>query len=342
MNVGILTHPQAINYGGILQCYALSVCLEKMGHKAIVIRRGANTPCWRLIATKVIDSLGMRRFIHSRVIDKSTNINFFSEKYLYRTYPLLSQKAMRRVCEQYQLDAVIVGSDQVWRADFALSFGYNYFLDFVPANVKKISFAASFGLSTWDYTPEQTRRIKDLLADYRGISVREEEAISLCKDYLGLDVMQMPDPTLLLSAADYVKVTSPRLVKGKYVFVYWLGDKTLVEADAEIYRNQGYEVVFVGLREQIVLPKVEDWLSYLMYADKVLTDSFHGCVFSIIFKKELHVFSNVSGGNGRVVSLFKQFGFDGTSVYEKDYGNSSSIFKSLQERAIEFLNHSLR
>lgn len=342
MRIGILTHPQAINYGGILQCFALSSYLEKMGHHILVIRRYPDFPFWRRTATRIVDGLGIRKYLRQEKVDKAANINTFIEKNLKRTKPLLSQNEIRRFCKYNTLDAVIVGSDQVWRADFALKYGYNYFLDFVPKGIKKLAYAASFGLNTWQYTLEQTQQIKNLLTSFDGISVREHEAVELCKVNIGLDVFQMPDPTLLLSSVDYDKVTSPRLVEGQYVYVYWLGEKSQIHDEIVKYQTKGYEVIYVGLREQRVLPSVEDWLSYIKNAHVVITDSFHGCVFSMIFHKNVYVFSNNSGGNGRIASLFQQFGIKNSFVSENDYAIISPVYTSFQTKAKDFFNGILK
>lgn len=344
MRIGILTHPQAINYGGILQCYALSTYLGKMGHETVVLRREVDTPYWKYLFSKVATKIGLRKIYHRHYIDRSVNMSPFSIRYLNRTKPILSHKSMNKVCCKENLEAVIVGSDQVWRADYALNYGYEYFLDFVPSRVRKLSYAASFGLSTWGYSPEQTKRIKELLANFNGISVREEDAISLCKTHLGLEVTQMPDPTLLLTASDYDKFASTRIVDGKYVFIYWLGDKSLVKDSMDKYETSGYKVVYVGLREQRLMPSIENWLSYIKYADFVLTDSFHGCVFSIIYHRPLVVFENKSGGYGRIMSLLQSIGANKErlmSLKEVDYTMIEKRLKTIREKVRLFFQNSL-
>lgn len=342
MKIGILTHPQHINYGGILQCYALSTFLSKLGHSALVIRREKDMLEWRWLASQFVNASRIRRLLHRNTIDKKAKIEPFSVKHLYRSKVIHSQRKMRDSCKDYGLDAVIVGSDQVWRADYAMQFGYNYFLDFAPQGVKKVSYAASFGLSTWEYSPDQSVRIKALLSEFAGVSVRENDAVTLCKEHIGIEVLQMPDPTLLLSDSDYDKLASPRLVKDKYVFVYWLGEERKIEPKIAEYESQQYKVIYVGLREQRVLPSVEDWLSYIKYADIVLTDSFHGCVFSIIYKRDTQVFTNESGGNGRLASLLTQFGVSDNIVSRDTFQKSSGVLQTLQQQAKGFLINSLK
>lgn len=338
MNIGILTHPQETNYGGILQCYALSTFLTKMGHNTIVIRREPNKQffLWEWIRT-LLSKLHVPRYYKPNVIDRGVQIRPFVERYINRTVPIRSNSDMRKVCRKYELDAVIVGSDQVWRESYALRFGYNYFLDFVPDDVIKASYAASFGLSEWNYTKEQTNTIKKLLSRFKGISVREEDAITLIKNNTGLDAIQLVDPTMLLTQEDYNKITSPRLLSEQYVFVYWLGEKEKVLNDVEEYRKKGYKIIEVYLRDEKEQISVEDWLSYIKYADLVLTDSFHGCVFSIINKTPVEVFRNHSGGNGRMYSLFNMLNVQRARIHSSDYSRIEPLLLKEIRKSKDYL-----
>lgn len=304
MKIGILTHPQGINYGGILQGYALYTVLLKMGHEPIIIQRGLNRQffVWEWIRA-ILRFFHFPRYYSPK--DQFCEILPFLKKYFTRTKMIRSHRKMRQVCKKYNLDAVIVGSDQVWRADFAMKFGYNYFLDFVPDNIIKLSYAASFGLSEWHYSPAQTTIIKELLSRFNGISVREESGVSLCQEYLSIKPELLLDPTMLLNHDDYDKITSKRLIKNKYIFVYWLGETAEIENDIEYYKAQGYDIASIYLRTDITLPSIEDWLSYIKYADIILTDSFHGCVFSIILNKTFRIYNNKLGGVDRLETLIK-------------------------------------
>ena len=343
MRVGILTHPQGANYGGILQCYALSTYLKILGHTPIVIRRENDKDffIWTAIRA-ILKTLHFPRYYNPNSCDKTCLIRPFVEKYLTRTQPIRSQKQMKKVCSEFNLDAVIVGSDQVWRADYAMNFGYNYFLDFVPSKVKKLSYAASFGLSDWQYNTEQTNRIKQLLSTFSGISVREENAVRLCEDNLGITPKWLLDPTMLLKAKDYEQITSSRIIKDKYVFVYWLGDKSLVANDIDNYKKQGYRIVDINLRDECEQKSVEDWLSYIKYADCIITDSFHGCVFSILFKKRFVVRMNRSGGTSRLQSLFKIMGLPMQSKGMIEANDESNNLELLRTQSYNYLSETLR
>ena len=234
----------------------------------------------------------------------------FVKQHIPYTRPLYTSTQMTNFVQKNNVQVSIVGSDQVWRASFAMNYGFDYFLDFVPAGVKQLSYAASFGLGNWEYTEEQTHKIQQLVKKFDAISVREDEGITLCQKYLGVKVEQVLDPTLLLCAKDYASVTSPRIVPEDYVFVYWLGtveEKQRVITEVQI---EGKKLIDISLRGHEPLVSIEDWLSYIKYADHVVTDSFHGCVFSILFRKQFTICSNDSGGNGRLRSLFTILGID--------------------------------
>ena len=337
MKIGILTHPQSTNYGGILQCYALCTYLRKLNHEPIVIQRVADKSffLWSIVRN-ILRVCHFPRYYHPETVDRMVNIRPFIQKHLARTEPVNSQNKMKKVCQKYGLDAVIVGSDQVWRHDYAMKYGFNYFLDFVPDDVVKASYAASFGLSDWQYTHRETEIIKQLLDRFKGISVREEDAVSLIKDNTGKNALQLIDPTMLLKQEDYDNITSHRLVKEKYVFVYWLGDKNLIASAIERYKTEGYAIVNINLRDICEQISVEDWLSYIKYADYVITDSFHGCVFSIIFERQFIAFGNKSGGNSRIKSLCKMFGFEPET--RKQYFNVDNNLDIHRQKTYNYIN----
>ena len=344
MKIGILTHPLHSNYGGILQCYALNTYLRKLGHDTVVIRRVPNKQFFLKRWLKyILRIIGVSRFRIKQTDNKSINLSRFVNSYIDYTTPVDSEHKMKSICRKYNLDAVIVGSDQVWREDFAMNYGYNYFLDFVPKNIVKLSYAASFGLSEWHYKSAQTSRIKGLLSEFSGVSVRELDAVKLCKNYLMLTPSLMIDPTLLLDKVDYEKISSSRLVDDKYVFVYWLGDKSPIADLISTYQKSGYKIVDIHLRSTSNLPSIEDWLSYIRFADFVITDSFHGCVFSLIFNKNFFIHPNNSGGNGRLTTLFTLLDIkDSNNLIQPDNDKITNILMNQRRDAYDFLNKALK
>lgn len=306
MKIAILTHPLGANYGGILQAWALSTYLESLGHHTVVLNRENNLPLLKRIIKRVLTAIGHKRYANPKYKEL---VRFVRQNINYSKI-LSTDQQMRKYIKHHGFDGVIVGSDQVWRATFARKYGYNYFLDFVPKGVKKISYAASFGLSKWDYNSEETTKIIELLSKFDAISVREDEGVALCNDYLGTRAQHVLDPTLLLSVEDYDKIISKRIVPEGYVFVYWLGGEDEKEKALAKISVNNKRIIDISLRGNESLLSVEDWLSYIKYADVVVTDSFHGCVFSLLSHKKICLNKNDSGGNGRLESLFKMLNID--------------------------------
>lgn len=337
MKIGILTHPLGVNYGGILQAYALSTFLRKQGHDVIVLNRQSNLPLVKRLVKTILVALHHPRYNNPRY----KHLVSFVKKYINYSKPLSTDGQMNGFVKGNSMDAVIVGSDQVWRTSFAMGYGYNYFLDFVPSGVRKISYAASFGLSKWEYNKEQTTRIQQLLSNFNAVSVREDEGVILCKENLGISAEHVLDPTMLIHADDYQHITSKRLVEENYVFVYWLGSEDEKRKALESAKIEGKRIIDISLRGSDPLMSIENWLSYIKYADHVVTDSFHGCVFSILFQKQFTICANNSGGNGRLKSLFTMLEID-TNQSPVDYNAVSARLENLRNYSYDFINKALQ
>ena len=219
MRIGILTLPLHTNYGGILQAYALQTVLERMGHEVVVFDTPNKTflpPLWKFPL-----SIGKRTL--KKLLGKTDRI--FEEHYQNRIRPVIAQNIQpfvdknihRKIIRNFQqltqkdYDAIVVGSDQIWRAIyFPMWLGQgieNGYLAFAKEwNIKRIAYAASFGTSVWEYTEEQTQQCKPLLQKFDAVSVREANGVELCKKYFEVDALQVLDPTMLLSQEDYCKI----------------------------------------------------------------------------------------------------------------------------------------
>jgi len=335
MKIGILTHPLEVNYGGILQAYALSTILTEMGHNVEVLKRVYDKPLCKRILIMLLTSLGHTRYNNP----KYKNLRRFVSEHIHYTRPMHTSRQLSSYVKSHGFNAVIVGSDQVWRSDFAMSFGFDYFLDFVPAGVSRLSYAASFGLSDWLYTSEQTLRIKNLLNTFKAVSIRETSGRNICSEHLDIQAEVVLDPTLLLTAEHYSELASPKLLEVPYVFVYWLGSEE-GKRDALLKINsKKYNVIDISLRGDDTLISIEDWLSYIRYADFVVTDSFHGCVFSILFEKPFTICANDIGGNSRLISLFEILNLDSTR--EINYPELRVRLEELRKSSLRFLKESL-
>jgi len=200
MKIGILTLLPSSNYGGVLQAAAMNHTLKLLGHEVILINKKHHMPCWKSIIFSTLKHLPFQNFKNIRGNHiKSKQLRKFISTYLPpKTDTVISPEDLRYIVEKEKLDVVLVGSDQVWRYTYINDGFYSvYFLDFKrPHKLKKISYAASFGTSSWE-APEKNEEIIRLLSDFDSISVREAAGISLCSNLFHAKAEHNIDPTLL-------------------------------------------------------------------------------------------------------------------------------------------------
>lgn len=374
MKIGILTLPLHNNYGGIIQAYALQTILKRMGHDAVVIdkSREIKLPIYKRYFQY------FKLLVRKVLLDRNTII-LWDQKYNreYKTIstytlPFIQQYIKRFIAardysniKQGDFDAFVVGSDQVWRPRyFGQNILSNAFLSFAKDwDVKRISYAASFGTEEWEYTEEQTSECKDWIKKFDAVSVRESSAVKLCKEHLGVDALHVLDPTMLLSATDYIQLfkeaNTPQSPGSLMCYVLdKTEDKQKVVSNVEetlnltaFSVNSKYEVRTAPLKERIQ-PPVEAWLRGFYDAEFVVTDSFHACVFSILFEKPFVVYGNKDRGMARFHSLLSIFGLEtrlvtGSAEAQNvisvpiDWSLVNTKKKEWQEKSYNFLKNNL-
>ena len=329
MKIGILTLPLQANYGGILQAYALQTVLERMGHEVVVFQTYYDGV--RKISPKVFPLVLIKRLLRKCFINHSTPVFWETKK--RKETPIL-RKNTDKFIEQYihclhvnnlkevssnDFDAIIVGSDQIWRPEYVKRLWktdiQDAFLRFAEGwSIKRIAYAASFGMDNWLLSHEETDECSRLAKAFDAISVREASAVKLCSDNLGVTAQHVLDPTILLEAEDYLKLiddtTKNEINKG--VFAYILDETpeklSLVARIAHDYGMKQYSISINSMDyskspEDRAYPSVESWLKCFHDANFVVTDSFHGSVFSIIFRKPFYAIGNASRGMARFNSF---------------------------------------
>lgn len=306
MKIGILTCPLASNIGGILQNYALQKVLVGMNHQPITIDYGARYPIYRWFLGRICSFITRKNtrvpFPWNNRIGTRRYQNFI-KKHIKKTvyYKSITQKTV----SNYSFDALIVGSDQVWRKDYNDNI-YNMFLDFAETfNIIKISYAASVGTTKWEYTKEQTDRCRELVSKFNAVSVREQDSVVLCKEQLGVNAIRVLDPTLLLGKDVYLELCSELPVREKLLFAYILDiNDEKINIINEIARRKNLSVYIksseINLSEK---DSIEEWLSFYRDASFVVTDSYHGTLFSIVFNKEFITIPNMKRGFSRFSSI---------------------------------------
>lgn len=341
MKIAILTLPLHINYGGILQAWALQTVLKRMGHNVEVLmptKTRQKVP-WKVMFKRfglicLGHKLNMPIFYELKALKLKSKVYEFTDKNI-KTRKIKSFKEI--LPSDY--DAIIIGSDQVWRKIYWLE-GWktnieNAFLDFTKDwNIKRIAYAASFGLSEWQFSGKETHLIKEGLLKFDCISVRENKGVELLQKNLEIEAIHTVDPTLLLSKEDYIALSNNKIENKKNVLVSYIFDP---RPEFEAFVNK---VAFQKGLERIELNKgsiyeklcsLEDWISYFSIADFVITNSFHGCIFSLIFNKPFIFIENENRGTSRFDSLVKTFSLHNHRIKEFSNFDYSSDYKISKE-----------
>lgn len=380
MKIGILTQPLHDNYGGLFQAYALKEVLQEMGHEVIIINREKKPLFpWRKYAS-IAKSILIGRRVHPNLFIKSTyreelsrETRKFRDTYIPNLSHLITDNEGMHELNNMGFDAYIVGSDQCWRPRYSPGIR-NYFLDFAvnDNHVKRLAYAASFGVSHWEFTDEDTIACKQLLQKFDAISVREDSAIDLIKSHLGrTDAQHVLDPTMLLSPHQYKKIVDKEKIAPSpgNLKVYVL-DKTpekdnlvkLLESKLQLNafevlptKRLNEEKVTSSNINDFVFPNPAAWLRGFQDAKFVVTDSFHGTAFSILYNIPFIAIGNVARGLSRFQSLLKMFGLedrlitdinsvniDNLAEKEIDWVRVNEVLEKEREKARDFLNKNLK
>lgn len=340
MRIGILTLPLNINYGGILQAYALQTVLERMGHEVWLINKipyKKNVSWYKLIVRAIQKYILGRKKIHiflerdfNKYNSPQSEMRVNTKKFINEHIKIVSIYDINEIKPDCY-DVIVVGSDQIWRPKYLIE-PFNddvtpAFLSFATSwSINRVAYAASFGTDVWEYSDEETCKIKNLAKKFQAISVREDSGVRLCKENLGVEASHVLDPTMLLDEDDYNRIAQNGKTPNGDLMCYIL-DKSSYKNDviAIVAKAKGLVPFNTNASDVEVQPAVEDWLQGLKHAKMVITDSFHACVFSIIYHKPFIAISNDIRGNARLTSLLTMFGLEDRLIEEGKELNSKLI-----------------
>lgn len=381
MKIAILTLPLHCNYGGNLQCYALTSILKNMGHDVQTIKLVQETklpPLKQipfLYTKRLINKLLGRKysciFAEQRLIKDRDIVQQYADEFINKYIPCTptaytSASSLNDI-SSLDLQAYIVGSDQVWRPKYAFPDIRIFYLSFLKdKRVKRIAYAASFGTDEDEYTEEQKIDCGILIEKFDAVSVREVSAIDLIKNRFQWNCKQLQsiiDPTMLLDKANYLQLIKKQFPTPDNGLFYYILDMTSDKKKLLTYVCQQMSIssftVFPKstspgskIKDKIV-PPVEEWINAFDKARYVITDSFHGCVFSIIFNKPFVVYANKKRGAARFYSLLKLFNLESRLIYNSQEFNIKKIkapinwenINEIKERkkkiALQFLENAL-
>jgi len=335
MKIGIITFHFAHNQGAVLQCYALQNALNKMGYDAGVIdycpsyhtirysakrnpfvmayysfKKQKNKGCIiRFYQTARAFAKGVYLTAMQTYKLREKNFSNFINKNLNLSDSYKTIKSLRKNPPKY--DAYISGSDQLWNPDLVDgTFDPAYFLDFGESDVKKITYAVSL---KENYTEKEKQKMQQFCKAIDAISAREKN--NTLDEVLNGEYTVCIDPTLLLSMEDYADIISEKAEDKPYVFVYGFeSTDNMINAVKSISNELGIRVVN-GSPERVKLSNAEnlydygpdEFLSYIKNAQFVVTNSFHGTAFSIIYNKQFVTVAHTTRGR-RMVDLLEKLG----------------------------------
>lgn len=333
----VLTHPLGSNYGGILQAYALQKILKDIGFETITTDYSQLGFQYKV---KVLFKILAMPLIHTFIpsvsnlpLNSVEYVSINTKRFVSENMATVDRTMLKDKDFLQQYDSFVVGSDQVWRSSYVPV--TKYLLDFTKdLDIKRISYAASFGQDDLsEYSTSLIKKSSKLAQKFDAISVRENSGIDICKKHWGVDAIQHIDPTLLLEEHDYnslVEADIGNTVPSKGTLFSYTLDRTGWKGEVidEVAKKTGlipFEILppttkskneFFANVEKYQLQPVTQWLRSFKDAKFIVTDSFHGCAFSIIFNKPFIAIGNKSRGLARFTSLLKTFDLEDRLLLE--------------------------
>lgn len=349
------------NYGSVLQTYATQKFFEKCGYSAKAIdyfRKDSAGPKASVKAYLENNQKWNKNFLTRKIfkmwkypvhklqfqvfgdfLEKNVSLSpwrYFSEEELENNVPFA--------------DYFCVGSDQMWNPEYNHGIEEPYFLSFVSDKSKCFTFSTSIGKE--QLFKDELENIISRIKDFRGISVREKSAKDMLEAEGLCNVRHIIDPTLLLTAEEWEELAAPREIEGKYLLVYQLNKNRGFDAFAvEFAKKNGLDLYRINLTPEnmalpgksLYLPSPERFLSAVLNASYVLTDSFHGTSFCLNFHKNFAVIppEYYSGRISDILDIFdlqdriidKEKDFE----HEVNYENFDQKILSERKKARDFV-----
>lgn len=360
-NIGIITWHYYPNFGSALQAYALQHTIENLGHEVSIINY--HNPKFGEVNQKRNQlKVLLGNTIGKLPIKRAKRFSFaslvFSSKYHHCGSPTTDSRQLAKLASNY--DVIVCGSDQIWAPNV-----YNpiYFASFAKESIRKISYAASIGLN--DIPEELVPKYKEHLSDFYAIGIREQEGKDLLKKKCGIESTVVLDPTLLVDVDTYKGMQ--REVKGikqPYLFCYFLNKEHQYKDRVQQYAKEN-NLTIVGVSDNA---QDAEWMTRLTglgadhflwlinHAETVMTDSYHGSIYSLLFHKNLWIFQRFAEDNpicqnSRIRQLSNYFYLDNRIISANstiddsqpiDFNTFEARLKELKDSSISFLKQALQ
>lgn len=378
--IGLAVCYDTKNFGSQLQLLANIKKIEELGYETeIICYEKRLTPVFIM---QTIPRLFNLRFVRSKLSAKRKKMKINKNKEVFRNVSIRRERFDHFVEEHFtniskpykgwetlvkesakNYDAFLCGSDQLWLPNNLGS--HFYTLEFAPINKTKIAYATSFGVS--EIPKFQRRNTAKYLKRFQALSTREMAGSKIIEDLIGEKAQVVCDPALLFDAADWANlITDSKVIEGEYIFCYFLGTNQEHRKIAEQLRKRtGLKLVTCPFLDHFVESDqyfgdiqmydldAFDFINLIRHAKYILTDSFHGTVFSILHHKKFLTFNRFNNGtnsrNSRIDSLCTLLGLnerrytDNVKVIENeiDYEQVEEKLKSFRYDSIKYLKNAL-
>lgn len=305
MKIGLLTYHRSSNNGAMLQTYATCRALKELGHDVQIV--DIRQP--EVAHTNPVVKLLVRLIYLKREYD---TLNFRKKFYAPLTCNYSSIDQLRK--SPPYVDCLIVGSDQTWNPNIAKDVLLAYFLDFGSDETRRISYASSFGLSEWPKSCPFTGKVYQALKRFSSLSTRENTGVRILKETFDRESTLVVDPTMLFN--EYHELVSD-IKENNEIVCY------KIHRNTDFYAHVGKVKSLVGIPVRLLNnsfpvkglrytypPSVAKWIRLIAGAKYVVTDSFHGCVFSILYKRRFAAILSHNGKDSRLLDLLKELGLE--------------------------------
>jgi len=343
---GIITIHFGINYGSALQVYAMSEVLKKYYGRVYLINYVPKRYSFKNRYFEKQSLLGILKC--ALVFPFRARYQFIFKNFLRRHVLLTKEYTNNAKLLQYcgSMDAYYAGSDQIWNSDYNRFVDPSYYLNFASKKSIKCAYAASFGKMNLDEA--EIEDTKDLLKNFDYISVREEQALTILSSLGVYNAIQVIDPTFLLSINDWSMLSAPLVTKKPYLLVYALDndEEKLVDLARVIADELNLDVKLIcfsylkmrikGLDECLTYKSPDAFISAMLGASYVVTNSFHGIAFSISLNKQF-VAMRRNAYNSRLESILHLFDLEYRLISKDDPLTKELIGKTIDYSTVNKL-----
>lgn len=326
MKVSILTYHWEDNYGATLQAYATYKAIQELGHTPEFI--DLRLPYHPSLKSRIVFFLKRYRF------------NSFRNKYFKNLTPITYWSVEELRNNPPVSDCYLVGSDQTWNPQIGKSLLPAFFLTFGNDSIRRVSYATSIGLNDWEESNFITNdEIRNALAKFKKILLREDSAIRIAKNVFDADASQVIDPVLLFPR--YPELTGDLKLSSEIIAYKLINDEGFYEMAHDVAKELNSPIRSIGSVRTLKgynasYPETpERWIKRIAEASLVLTDSFHGTVFSLLYHKPFVIYIGDPNRITRIVSLLSQLGLSDRILTRE---NSINDFMKIVSNPIDWEN----